>query len=507
MTQNDSIESTVPLLSLRNVTKVFPGVVALEDVSLDVMAGEIHAVIGENGAGKSTLMHIIAGVFPPDSGSIYIEGHPYAPADESAAQRSGVAIVYQEGSLFEPLSVAENIFSGRQPVNSMGIVDVKAMNKASEEILDSLETNIKPTVLVKDLSPGQCQLVEIAKALSQNVKILILDEPSSSLTMNETKHLFSVMRGLKERGVALICVTHRLAEVFEIADRATVLKDGRFSGMRKISETNAEELIQLQVGRELSFERDKNRVSADARVTLEVEDLVAPPVSGVSLKVRAGEIVCLAGLVGAGRTELCEALFGSREVLSGSIKIDGMEYDPRHPIDAMEAGIGMVPEDRRDSGLFLPMTIAENIVAADLKLVSKRGILDKKKISSVSEKYCADLSVASPDIYRQVMYLSGGNQQKVLIAKWLVRKPRLLIVDEPTRGVDVGAKSDLYEIIRNLAKEGVAVLVVSSDLPEVLSLAHRIIVMAEGHVAGELDAATADEFTILQMATPAANLA
>jgi len=496
-------KSDVIMLSVQHITKEFPGVVALDDVSLDVAAGEINAVVGENGAGKSTLMHIIAGVYSPDKGRIFIEGQPYAPVDESTAQKAGVAIVFQEGSLFNTLSVSENIFAGRQPVNSMGVVDFTTMNKLSQELLETLETNIKPSMLVKNLSPGQRQLVEIAKALSQKVKILILDEPTSSLTVNETQHLFSIMRRLKERGVAIICVTHRLAEVFEVADKATVLKDGKLSGVRLINETTPEEIIQLQVGRELSFARDSRRTGTETGLTLEVENLVAPAVNGVSLTVRAGEIVCLAGLVGAGRTELCEALFGYREIISGSVKINGKPFKPRHPIDAMNAGIGMVPEDRHDLGLFLPMTIADNIVAADLKTVSNQGILNRKSVSETARKYSEELHVAAPDVFRQVMYLSGGNQQKVLIAKWLLRKPTLLIVDEPTRGVDVGAKSDLYEIVRTLAREGVAVLVASSDLPEVLVLAHRIIVMAEGRTVGELDASTADEFTILQMATPA----
>jgi len=294
--------------------------------------------------------------------------------------------------------------------------------------------------------------------------------------------------------------------VFEVADRVTVLKDGRKTGTRKISETGHDEIIQLQVGRDLSFERDSNRIETNAKLVLEVEDLAATAISSASLKVHAGEIVCLAGLVGAGRTELCEALFGYREILSGTIRLEGKEFIPKHPLDAMDEGIGMVPEDRRASGLFLPMAVSENIVAADLRLVSKRGIMDNKSITGLSEKYCADLRIATPDIQRQVMFLSGGNQQKVLISKWLVRKPRLLIVDEPTRGVDVGSKSDLYELIRALAKDGVAVLVVSSDLPEVLVLAHRIVVMAEGRTVGEIDAADADEFTILQMAMDASVL-
>lgn len=490
-----------PTLSIRGVSKVFPGVKALDNVSLEVMPGEIHAVVGENGAGKSTLMHIIAGVHRMDEGCVEIEGKPYAPADERAAQQAGVAIVYQEGSLFAPLSVAENIFAGRQPAKS-GIINFSSMNKATAEILKELEADIRPTDLVFNLSPGQCQLVEIAKALSQNVKILILDEPTSSLTISEARHLFKVLRHLTESGVAVLYVTHRLGEVFEIADHVTVLKDGKVTGTRETSSTNAEEIVRLQIGRELSFARDIHRAAPEAPVVLEVRNLRAPAVKDASLTVRAGEIVCLAGLVGAGRTELCEALFGSRPILAGDIMLNAKPYKPSHPLDAMRAGIGMVPEDRREGGLFLTMSIAENVAAADMEEFTSLGVINDKKAYAQAERYCRELRVAAPDASRKVMYLSGGNQQKVLLAKWLIRKPRLFIVDEPTRGVDVGSKSDLYEILRGLARSGVAVLVVSSDLPEVLALAHRIVVMAEGVTVGELDADKADEFSILQMATP-----
>jgi len=491
-----------PALAIYGVSKVFPGVKALDSVSLEVAPGEIHAVVGENGAGKSTLMHIIAGVYRMDEGCMTIEGMPYAPVDERAAQHAGVAIVYQEGSLFAPLSVAENVFAGRQPIRSGGIIDFAKMNKATEEILAELEADIRPADLVAVLSPGQCQLVEIAKALSQNVKILILDEPTSSLTINEARHLFKVLRHLAERGVAVLYVTHRLGEIFEIADRVTVLKDGKVTGTREIVSTSAEEIIHLQIGRELSFVRDTNRAAPDAPVVLEVKNLRAPAVKNASLTVHAGEIVCMAGLVGAGRTELCEALFGSRPILSGSITLNAKPYKPSHPMDAMRAGIGMVPEDRREGGLFLTMSIAENIAAADMEEFTSLGVINDKKAYASAEQYCWELRVASPDAARKVMYLSGGNQQKVLLAKWLIRKPSLFIVDEPTRGVDVGSKSDLHEILRELARSGVAVLVVSSDLPEVLALAHRIVVMAEGVTVGELDADKADEFSILQMATP-----
>jgi ribose transport system ATP-binding protein/rhamnose transport system ATP-binding protein len=493
----------VPRLAVRNVTKAFPGVLALDDVSIEVLPGEIHAMVGENGAGKSTLMHIVAGVYHPEKGQMEIDGAPYSPADEKAAQGSGVAMVYQEGSLFPPLSVAENIFAGRQPLTRYGTVDFARMHSETRKLLADLDVlDVEPSWLVASLSPSQRQLVDIAKALSQQVRLLILDEPTSSLTINEARHLFKVIHQLTDRGVAIVYVTHRLGEVFEVADRVTVLKDGRVTGVRQIGQTTPDELIHLEVGRELSFEPSQDAPSAEAPVVLEVEDLVAAPVSHASLTVRAGEIVCLAGLVGAGRTELCEAIFGVRKRTSGQVRMEGVEIDPRHPLDAMDARIGMVPEDRRDAGLFLAMSVSANILAGNMDSVSQADVLDQKRIEQLAASSVEALHIVTPTIDREVLFLSGGNQQKVLLARWLARKPKLLIVDEPTRGVDVGAKAELYKILRELARSGVALLVVSSDLPEVLALAHRIVVMSEGQTVGELEASRADEVTILQMATP-----
>lgn len=475
---------------------------ALDDVSFEVLPGEIHAMVGENGAGKSTLMHIIAGVYRPDEGQMAMDEKPYAPDDEKAAQVAGVAIVFQEGSLFPPLSIAENIFVGRQPVSNLGLIDFEQMNKHTRELLRELEVELPPTTRVRDLSPGQRQLVEIAKALSQQVRLLILDEPTSSLSLGEARHLFKILRQLAERGVAIVYVSHRLAEVFEIADRVTVLRDGKVTGVRKIGETNPDDLIHLEVGRVLSFAPDPVGSPVGASVMLEVENLVAPPVTEASLKVHAGEIVCLAGLVGAGRTELCEAIFGIRKRESGQIRVNGAVIDPHHPLNAMQAGIGMVPEDRREAGLFLAMSIASNIAAANMDNVSTNGLIADRQIERLATQSIESLRIATPDFRRQVMYLSGGNQQKVLLGRWLARKPKLLIVDEPTRGVDVGAKADVYNILRELAKNGIALLVVSSDLPEVLSLAHRIVVMSEGRTVGELDPRQADEVSVLQLATP-----
>ncbi|NMB55197.1 MAG: sugar ABC transporter ATP-binding protein [Leptolinea sp.] len=489
-------------LKVSRLSKAFPGVQALDNVGLEIKPGEIHALVGENGAGKSTLMHVIDGVYRPDSGEMTLDGEPYAPVDEKAAQNSGVAMVFQEGSLFPPLSVAENIFAGRQPIKSAGIIDFDRMNQESSQILEKLESPVKPTDLVEFLSPGQRQMVDIAKALSQNVRLLILDEPTSSLTINEARQLFKVLRQLRERGVSIIYVTHRLSEVFEISDRVTVLKDGKISGTRVIAETNQDDLIHLEVGRELSSENTTAVPAANAPVVLEIQGLAAKPVKNVSLTVRAGEIVCLAGLVGAGRTELCEAIFGVRKIESGKILLGGKEIHPTHPSEAIREDICMVPEERREAGLFVEMSLAANIAAANLNQVSRMGIVDEKRVNRLATEYKESLHIATPDIQKLVMLLSGGNQQKVLLGKWLARKPRLLIVDEPTRGVDVGAKAEIYHILRGLAREGIALLVVSSDLPEVLTLSNRIIVMSEGYSVGELDAKTTDEVTILQMATP-----
>lgn len=496
--KNDAL----PRLRVSNITKTFPGVTALEKVSVEILPGEIHAIVGENGAGKSTLMHIIAGVYQPDNGSMEINGQPYVPEDEITAQKSGIAIVFQEGSLFPPLSIAENIFAARQPVRRFDLVDFPELFKQTKKLLQDLDVDLAPSIKVEDISPSQRQLVEIAKALSQDVRILILDEPTSALTISDARNLFRILKRLANQGVAIIYVTHRLAEVFEVADRVTVFKDGKVTGVRKIKETNADELIFLEVGRELSFEPTKDRPKKEAPVMLEVENLVAPPVKNASLQVRAGEIVCLAGLVGAGRTELCEIIFGIRKPISGTIKVRGEEISPKHPIDAMRAGIAMVTEDRRNAGLFLPMSLSSNIISANMDLVTKRNLVDNKAVKKISQESIDMLRIVTPSIEREVMYLSGGNQQKVLLARWLTRKPEILIVDEPTKGVDVGAKSDLYEILRDLAKSGVAVLVVSSDLPEVLAIAHRIVVMSEGVTVGNRDASEMSEIKILQMATP-----
>jgi len=493
-----------PRLSIRNVAKTFPGVRAVDDVSLEVRRGEVHALIGENGAGKSTLMHLVAGVYQPDSGVIELDGASMAGLSEQGAADAGIAMVYQERSLVGALSVADNIYAGRQPVNGIGVIRRAPMYDGARRILTDLEVDIDPRTPVSHLSPGQQQMVEIAKGLSHDLKLLILDEPTSSLTINEGRHLFRVIRRLAEQGVAIIYVSHRMAEVFEISDRVTVLKDGRVTGDRDTALATHEDLISMMVGRELSFEPDMRRAAPDAAIALEVRDLAADPVVSASFKLRYGEIVCLAGLLGAGRTEVCEVIFGARPLQSGTILVEGRELNPRSPSDSMAAGISMLPEDRKESGLFIDFTIVANVAAANLPAYTHGGLLSSSEMRGVAQHYADELRIATPNINREVRNLSGGNQQKVLLAKWLARRPRILIVDEPTRGVDVGSKADIYRILRELAASGMALLVVSSDMLEVLAIAHRIVVMSEGRVAGEMDASVATEIAILELAAPTA---
>ncbi len=500
-TDNAAVDGA-PRLSVRNVVKTFPGVRAVDDVSFDVRRGEVHALIGENGAGKSTLMHLVAGVYEPDSGTIELDGVSMAGLNEQGAADAGIAMVYQERSLVSALSVAENVYAGRQPVNWIGAIRRAPMQDGTRRILADLEVDIDPRTHVSLLSPGQQQMVEIAKGLSHELKLLILDEPTSSLTINEGRHLFRVIKRLAAQGVSVIYVSHRMAEIFEISDRVTVMKDGRVTGVRETASVSHDELISLMVGRELSFEPDPRRAKADAAVALEVKDLAADPVVSASFSLRYGEILCLAGLLGAGRTEVCEAIFGARPIQSGSVLVDGRELLPKSPANSMAAGISMLPEDRKEGGLFIDFSIITNVVAANLAAYTHSGLLSKAEMREVSQKYADDLRIATPNVDREVRFLSGGNQQKVLLAKWLARHPRILIVDEPTRGVDVGSKADIYRILRDLAAAGMAILVVSSDLPEVLALAHRIVVMSDGRVAGELDAAGATEIGILELAAP-----
>ncbi|HLJ72914.1 MAG TPA: sugar ABC transporter ATP-binding protein [Roseiarcus sp.] len=488
-------------LDVRDVSKSFPGVRALEKVSLTVGSGEIHALVGENGAGKSTLGKIVGGVYEADEGTVWLDGAEMGRVDEAAAGQLGVGMVHQEGSLAPQLSVAENIFAGRQPTRRFGQVDRRRMRESAADLLAQLGVGIDPNAKVADLSPAQGQVVEIAKALSRDLKVLILDEPTAALTLTETQRLFSVVRRLAAGGVSIVYVSHRLAEIFELCDSVTVLKDGRMAGRRDVAATSPDEIIRLMVGRDVRFERN-GAAPPKGEIVLEARNVsAAPHVRDASIAVRRGEIVCLAGLIGSGRTEFCEAIFGARKIDEGEVRINGRLLAPTGPWDAIAAGIGMVCEDRKESGLFLNMDIVANISAAVLDKVSTGIRVSAAKAEALARRYVEELRVATPSVRQLVGNLSGGNQQKILLAKWLARQPDLLIVDEPTRGVDVGARSEIYRLLRDLAARGMALLVVSSDLPEVLALADRIVVMADGRTVGELSGEGADEESVLRLAT------
>ncbi len=500
---------TSALLEVRNVQKRFPGVHALRGVSLDFRAGEVHALVGENGAGKSTLMHILAGVHQPDEADIFLGGHLVTITDEQAAQRLGVAIVYQERSLFDLLSVAENIFSGRQPVGRWDKIDRQRLLDDARRLLADLDVELDPRTPVGDLSPALQQMVEIAKALSLQPRLLILDEPTAALIEAEKTALFRVIERLRRSGLGIIYISHRLEEIFEIAQRVTVLRDGEIQGTFRIEDTSPAELVRRMVGRDLAATAAPTSVQGPVR--LEVRHL-SDPVSGtgagpfrplladISFTLRRGEILAWAGLSGAGRTELALSLFGARPRGAGTILLDGEPRSIASPADAIAAGMGYLSEDRKELGLFLDMTVAENVAAAGLGRFGDWRLDDARR-DGVAADFRRRLRIASPGVDAIVRGLSGGNQQKVALAKWLLIAPKVLIVDEPTRGVDVGAKAEMHALMRDLAREGTAVMVISSDLPEVLALGDRIAVMREGRVAAVLDRAQASEEGIMNHAS------
>jgi inositol transport system ATP-binding protein len=496
------------LLSMHGIRKRFGGVQALNGVNLQVRAGEVHALVGENGAGKSTLMHILAGVHQPDEGRIDLDGKQnMVLANEHAAQQCGIAIVFQERSLFSSLSVAENIFAGRQPVK-WGRIKRKQLYQDTALLLREVGLACDPKAPLSELSAAQQQMVEIAKALSLNAKLIIFDEPTAALTETETAALFRVIVDLKRRNVAVVYISHRLEEIFKIANRVTVLKDGVGQGTFEVSEITTDRLITLMVGRALSFHRAETLDMSAAPVLLEVKGLsdrsleteVKTTLRDISFKVRQGEIVALAGLCGAGRTELALSIFGARPRDSGEIFVGGQRVEIRSPADAIAVGLAYVPEDRKETGLFLDMTIAQNTAAGSLKEFGTWWFNDAKGHAK-AEEFRNRLRIASYSAKQVVQSLSGGNQQKVVLARWLLIRPKVLIVDEPTRGIDVGAKAEVHSLIRDLARAGTAIVVISSDLPEVLAVADRILVMREGRITGELNGTDATEEKIMRYAS------
>jgi ribose transport system ATP-binding protein len=493
-----------PVLEARGVRKHFPGVQALDGVSLIVRAGEVLAVIGENGAGKSTLMKILAGIQPPDSGELLLDGRPVVFAGTADAMRRGVVLIHQELNLADNLSVAANLFLGRE-LTRLGWPDRRGMYARSRQLLERVGLDVAPGWRVGELPPGQRQMVEIARALSQAARVIIMDEPTSSLTQRETERLFAVIADLKRAGVAVVYISHRLGEVGVVADRVAALRDGRNSGELARQEISHRRMVELMVGRDLKqfFHRAHPPARADGPPRLEVRQLryAGGPDTPVSFALRAGEIVGMAGLVGAGRTELAEALFGLRPVTAGEILLDGRPVALRSPARAIAAGLLLVPEDRRAHGLVLELSVRQNLGLPNFDRLSRLSLLLPGREEALARGLCERLRVRTPGLDQTVGLLSGGNQQKVVLGKWLARQPRVLILDEPTRGVDVGAKSEIYALMDELAGAGVAVLMISSDLEEVLGMSDRVLVLHEGRLAGELAREELSERSVMHLAT------
>lgn len=498
--------SSTPILEVQKIRKHFPGVQALDGVSLTIQAGEVLAVVGENGAGKSTLMKILAGVYTPDEGTYLVDGqevHLHGVAD---ALRRGVCLIHQELNLAENLSAAANIFLGREKLRAGFLLNSRAMLPLAKEQMARVGLTFDPTRRVGDLPPGQRQLVEIARALAMNARVLIMDEPTSSLTQAETDRLFEVVDDLRSKGVAIVYISHRLAEVKRLADRATVLRDGKNAGELARSAISHESLVRLMIGRELNqfFVRQHAPASGAATAPrLEVRKLryaLGPP-HEVSFTVARGEIVGMAGLIGAGRTELAEALFGLRPIVAGEVLIDGAPAAIDSPAAAICAGLLLAPEDRRYHGLIVEDTIRHNIGLANLDRLSTVGMVAKRAEKSLSLEMVGSLQIRTPGIDQQAGLLSGGNQQKVVLAKWLGRNPNVLIFDEPTRGIDVGAKREIYALMDALAGQGVGILMISSDLEEILGMSDRVLVLYEGRLAGELARTQLSEEAVMHLAT------
>jgi ribose transport system ATP-binding protein len=494
------------LLEVQQIRKQFPGVLALDGVSLHIQSGEVLAVVGENGAGKSTLMKILAGVYVPDSGRYLLDGREVHLAGVADALRRGVCLIHQELNLAENLNVAANLFLGRESTRLGVFLNSRAMVDASREYLARVGLACAPTQRVGDLPLGQRQLVEIARALAMNARVLIMDEPTSSLTQTETERLFEVIDDLKRKGVAVIYISHRLAEVKRLADRAVVLRDGKNAGELDRSAISHSTLVRLMIGRELNqfFVRQHRADDNKADVPrLEVRGLRYEdgPSTPVSLAVRRGEIVGMAGLVGAGRTELAESLFGIRKISAGEVRLDGKPVAIASPQAAMQAGLLLAPEDRRDDGLILEQSIRLNIGLANLDRLNHARLVARRAEKSLTNSMVERMRVRTPTIEQPVGLLSGGNQQKVVLGKWLSRNPKVLILDEPTRGVDVGAKREIYGLMDELAQQGVGILMISSDLEEILGMSDRVLVLCEGRLTGELLRHQLSEEAVMNLAT------
>ncbi|RRB04293.1 sugar ABC transporter ATP-binding protein [Larkinella rosea] len=490
------------LLQLLGISKYFPGVRALENVSLAIQAGEVHALCGENGAGKSTLMGVLTGNLQADEGELIWKGETVVIRGPAHATQLGIAIVYQQLSLVDSLSVAENIFANRPPRTFLGLIDYSALYQKTNHLLEALNlTSLRAKTRVSELSPGQKQMVEIAKALSQNPDLLILDEPTASITEQETQTLFRLIRQLKSQGRSVIYISHRLSEIFSIADRVSVLKDGIDQGTFPIAEVTTDLLVKKMVGRELRSESVQS--TATPEVLLEVQSISGSGFEEISFRLHKGEMLGLAGLVGAGRTEIARALFGAKPVKTGRILLNDKPITITHPADAMRFGIGYIPEERKSEGLFSDRSIDENVVSVKLTAARRGRWYNAEQAETHAATFTRQLRIASYSPKQIVRTLSGGNQQKVVLAKWLLSDPQMLIIDEPTHGIDVGAKAEIYTVLRKLAASGKGILLISSELPELLALSDRILVIRQGRLAGELNRSMATEENVMALATGA----
>ena len=490
-----------PLLKISAIGKQFPGVRALHNVDLTLNQGEVLSLVGENGAGKSTMMKILAGVHTPDEGVIELDGKPVEITSVREAQKHGIALIHQELNLSDNLDIAANIFLGNEP-HKYGMLDRKRIHEESAEYLKRVGLDFPTDTLVADLTIGHQQLVEISKALSVDARIIIMDEPTSSLSQKESENLFEVIRDLKSQGIAIIYISHRLGEVMELSDRVAVLRDGENAGELVGDEITHDAMVKLMVGRDLS--QFYNRTATPpGEVVLELDRLRTPvhPGDEISFSVRSGEIVGIAGLVGAGRTELLQTIFGVTPAVGGTMKLEGRELNPKTSMEAIDSGVVLAPEDRKRHGLVLEMSVRENTSLARLRQDQKVGMIDFRGEAELAEKTIKKMNVKTPHAEQIVQYLSGGNQQKVVLGKWLAMNPCLLLLDEPTRGIDIGSKQEIYRLMEELAASGVAVLFVSSEMEEVLGMADRALIMHEGAITGELSRDQLSEEAIMQLAT------
>ena len=488
-------------IEMRGIDKSFGSNQVLKQAGFTLESGEVHALMGENGAGKSTLMKILTGVYTKDAGTVLVDGKEVNYKNPQEAEKAGIVFIYQELNVMFDLTVEENLFMGKEIHGKFGICDKKAMQKKAQEALNTLGVNISPKTVMSELSVGQQQMVEICKALMADAKVIIMDEPTAALTQSETVALFKVIESLRKKGVSMVYISHRMEEIFELCDRITVLRDGSYIGVKNIPETNMNEIVKMMIGREIG-ERYPSRDVKIGKEVLKVKGLTRKGTfHDVSFSVRAGEVLGVSGLMGAGRTEIMQAIFGNLSYESGTIEIDGKEVKISNPRQAMEQGIGFITEDRKTEGLMLDKSIRENISLCNLGRISKSSVISKEAEKDMVAEAIKDLHIKCFGPFHECNNLSGGNQQKVVLAKWILTNPKILILDEPTRGVDIGAKKEIYNIINKLAAQGVAIIMVSSELPEVLGMSDNIMVVREGEVRGIISYEEANQERVMTLAT------